>query len=81
MNQCKDQSKDLKYKRCDPNSAANRLNRWYAAEIANNFLGLNFEAIRSDIFRVAWVLQKGGFYVDAASEVLKPLSKWVDKKI
>ena len=79
MNQCKAQNKSLKYKCFDSASAANCLNRWYGSEIANILLSIRMEAMRSDVFRVAWLLQKGGFYVDATSEVLEPFSKWIDK--
>ena len=37
------------------------------------------EAMRSDVFRVVWVLRKGGYYVDAASEVLSSFDEWVVK--
>lgn len=31
-------------------------------------------AMRSDIFRVAYIVKKGGFYVDAATKCLKPIT-------
>ena len=77
MKTCETNNPSLKYKFIDSGGAAKRLNRWYGSDIANGFLAIRMEAMRSDVFRVAWVLQKGGFYVDAASEVLGPLSKWV----
>ena len=77
MKTCETNNPSLKYKFINSGGAAKRLNRWYGSDIANSFLAIRMEAMRSDVFRVAWVLQKGGFYVDAASVVLGPLSEWV----
>ena len=77
MEFCKANNPELRYKLIRPIGAAKRLNYWFGEEIANSFLSIRMEAMRSDIFRVAWVLKRGGYYVDAASQVLGPFSEWV----
>ena len=77
MKFCKTNNPELRYKLISPTGAAKRLNRWFGQDIANNFLSIQIEAMRSDIFRVAWVLKRGGYYVDAASEVLGAFNEWV----
>ena len=77
MKSCKANNPKLRYKLISPIGAAKRLKRWFGEDIANNFLSIQMEAMRSDIFRVAWVLKRGGYYVDAASEVLGAFNEWV----
>lgn len=80
MKSCKVNNPDLRYKLISPVGAAKRLNRWFGEDIANSFLSIRMEAMRSDVFRVAWLLRKGGYYVDAASQVLAPFNEWIDKE-
>ena len=78
MISCRSNNPNLGYKLISSAGAAKRLNRWFGSDVANGFLSIRMEAMRSDVFRVAWVLRKGGYYVDAASEVL---SSFVGAKI
>ena len=80
MKTCETNNPSLKYKFIDSGRAAKRLNRLYGFDIANGFLAIRMKAMHSDVFRVAWVLQKGGFDIDAASEVPGPLSEWVTQE-
>ena len=79
MMSCRSNNPNLRYKLIGPAAAAKRLNRWFGSDVANGFLSIRIEAMRSDVFRVAWVLRKGGYYVDAASEVLSSFDEWVVK--
>ena len=79
MMSCRSKNPNLGYKLISTAGAAKRLNRWFGSDVANGFLSIRMEAMRSDVFRVAWVLRKGGYYVDAASEVLSSFDEWVVK--
>ena len=79
MMSCRSNNPNLGYKLISSAGAAKRLNRWFGSDVANGFLSIRMEAMRSDVFRVAWVLRKGGYYVDAASEVLSSFDEWVVK--
>ena len=79
MMSCRSNNPNLGYKLISSEGAAKRLNRWFGSDVANGFLSIRMEAMRSDVFRVAWVLRKGGYYVDAASEVLSSFDEWVVK--
>ena len=79
MEKCRATNPNLGYKLISSVGAATRLNRWFGSDIANGFLSIRMEAMRSDVFRVAWILRKGGYYVDAASEVLSSFDEWVVK--
>ena len=79
MMSCRSNNHNLGYKLISSAGAAKRLNRWFGSDVANGFLSIRMEAMRSDVFRVAWILRKGGYYVDAASEVLSSFDEWVVK--
>ena len=77
MQACRTSNPLCRYRLFDSRRANKFLRRWYGREISEGFLSIRMEAMKSDVFRVAWTLRKGGIYVDAASVVAAPFSGWI----
>ncbi len=50
------------------------LNIHYGSDITELFMSANLPAMQSDFFRVAYILKKGGIYVDAATICVKNIN-------
>ena len=72
-----DSHPDLRYTRFDRASAADWIGAVYGHRIENDFLQLRLPAMQADVFRVAFLLEWGGVWVDAATHCLAPLSTWL----
>ncbi|WP_143735700.1 WcbI family polysaccharide biosynthesis putative acetyltransferase [Microbulbifer mangrovi] len=53
----------------------------YGSEIASLFDSANLPAMRSDIFRVAYILERGGVYIDAATRCYSDLQPLLSDNI
>jgi len=51
---------------------------YFGKEILAAFLDVRLAAMASDIFRVALILQRGGVYVDMATQCRAPLDSWIN---
>lgn len=57
-------------------SAAKYIALNFDSTVLRAFLMAKLPAMASDIFRVAWCVNSGGIYIDAASECLSPICTW-----
>ena len=55
----------------DDRTATDALSTLYGAEMARLYRRLWHPAVKSDVFRMAWIVAKGGAYVDADTRPLK----------
>lgn len=78
MNKWRDLNQDYSYHRFNRETAAIYLYENYGenSPVLNSFLASGIPAMASDIFRVAWIYDNGGIYVDAASNPLLPIREW-----
>ena len=76
MNSWKFQNTDHNHKIFDRDSADEFIQKNYGSKIAQIFRSAALPAMQSDIFRIAYILNKGGIYVDAATKCEKPINSW-----
>lgn len=57
-------------------SAAEFIQANFSSEICNAFCAITLPAMCSDVFRVAYVLKKGGVYIDCGTSCTLPIDQW-----
>lgn len=66
-----------RYSRFHRASAADWIGSVYGQPLKSDFLELRLPAMQADVFRVAFLLECGGLWVDAATHCLAPSSSWL----
>lgn len=78
MQTWRDNNPDFEYTWFCEASARDFLLENYGTELANLFEFCHHPAMKSDLFRVAYLAKKGGWYVDADEVSLRPLRELVE---
>ena len=68
MNTWQSKNLDFLYHCFNRDEAEEFIRKYYGNDIGDLFTNAKFPAMQSDIFRVAYCLNKGGVYVDAATK-------------
>lgn len=76
MNEWKDMNGDYHYILFNEKSAFEFIEKNYGPMKAKAFANINFQAMKSDVFRLAAVNVLGGLYIDAATKCNQPISTW-----
>jgi len=79
MSTWKENNFDFEYRLYDRFSAEAFISEYYDREIVELFRSAALPAMRSDIFRLAFILKHGGVYVDAGTRCLKNISELISK--
>lgn len=69
---------DWEYRCFDRHRASLYMGQMFGTAVCEAFLDLRFPAMQADVFRVAYLLQHGGLWVDAATLCREPLATWLD---
>ena len=78
MNSCRVLNPGWDYRRFNQQTAVSFLENAYGSDIAAAFLDIRLPAMQADVFRVAFLLQCGGLWVDAATLLNRPVESWLD---
>jgi hypothetical protein len=70
---------DSSYILFDDQSAEDFMRQQFSAKLHEAFCKITIPAMKSDVFRVAYVLVKGGLYVDCATKCLRPVRDWISE--
>lgn len=79
MSTWKENNSDFEYRLYDRFSAEAFIAEHYDREIAELFRSAALPAMRSDIFRLAFILKHGGVYVDAGTKCLRNISDLISR--
>ena len=80
MNCCRRLNPGWDYRRFDQQTALAFLEDIYGLDIATAFQDIRLPAMQADVFRVAFLLQCGGLWVDAATSLIRPVESWLDRR-
>jgi len=80
MEACKNLNPTWDYLQFNQKSAADFLASSYGSNLATAFLDIRLPAMQADVFRVAFLLQCGGLWVDAATSLILPIDSWIDRR-
>ena len=69
---------DWCYQSFDRIRAAVFVREHYGSALHDAFLDIRLPAMQADVFRIAFVLARGGLWVDAATICFSPVKSWLD---
>lgn len=75
----KDTNKNYKHLIFNKKDAINFIKNNFEKDIYKAFIEVQLPAMQADIFRVAYILKKGGLYVDCATKCLQPIENILNK--
>tara|TARA_R110002020_G_scaffold14276_1_gene50653 strand:+ start:307 stop:936 length:630 start_codon:yes stop_codon:yes gene_type:complete len=69
---------DYSYKLYNRDSAIVFLNNHYDEDIVKVFKSLKLKAMQSDLFRIAYILKKGGIYIDMSQKAYRKMDEIIN---
>lgn len=66
------------YHMLDCSSAVEFLDGYFGSSLAQAFLDIRIPAMKADVLRVAYLLKRGGFWIDVSSICKAPICCWLD---
>lgn len=79
INNIKDRNKDWNYYFYDDNDIKEFMLKYYGQDFVDKFNSYSYGAHKADLFRLCWLYQIGGVYIDIDMELLKPLDEIIEE--
>ena len=77
---CKSMNPGWNYHLFNRKTAASYLKSVYGSDIFSAFLDIRLPAMQADVFRVGFLLNSGGLWLDAATSLTRPVETWLDRR-
>ena len=77
----KKRNPEWEYSLFDARKAMDFIAQEFEPELLQAFKDIRLPAMLSDVFRVAWILKKGGIYIDIAAKCLNPIDSWIGQDL
>jgi tetratricopeptide (TPR) repeat protein len=79
MRSWSDLNPDFDYHLFDDQSAQDFIQKYHSSDVLRAFRTANHPAMRSDLFRMAYLYECGGVYADADDLCIKPISEFISE--